>query len=104
MSVVQTFTERAQATQIIYQTLIQGFSRNQVVVTKGISAADAELMHRLSTSVVKLTSADVDERKTAWEEIRSTSDLALQFFSVLPSQPTAGVSGGTDNKTIGVPE
>lgn len=104
MSEVQTFTERAQATQIIYQTLIQGFSRNQAVVTKGISAADAELMHRLSTFVVKLTSADVDERKTAWEEIRSTSDLALQFFSVLPPQPTDGFPDSFNPPSRGITE
>lgn len=101
MSVVQTFTERAQATQIIYQTLIQGFSRNRLTETKGVSAVDAELLHRLSTSVAALVSPYADERKAAWEEINSTSDLALQFFSALPPQSTTGVSGGTDNKTPG---
>lgn len=96
MSVVQTFTERAQATQVIYQTLLQGFARNQVDVVKGVSATDAELLHRLSALSATLTSTDPIERKNAWKEISNLSDLAVQFFSVF-STPTTPQTSSTYN-------
>lgn len=77
---LQTFVNRAQITQILYQTIIQGTARNQAETAKGVPASDAELLHSLSAAVAALTSSSPEERAMAWQSISNTAQLALQFF------------------------
>lgn len=77
---VQMFVNRAQITQILYQTVIQSTARNQTETSKGVSAADAELLHSLSAAIAALTSPSSEERCMAWQSIANVAQLALQFF------------------------
>lgn len=75
------FKDRSQTTQIIYQTLIQAIARNQPDTSRGISAADAELLHALAVAASTLTSFNEAERRTAWETISHTAALAMGLLN-----------------------
>jgi hypothetical protein len=74
----QAFEDRAQLTQMLYQTLIQSVARSQPKDSKGVTAVEAELLHSLSASAAGIVSRDAAQRRTAWANIANTAQFALQ--------------------------
>ena len=94
----ETFIERSHITQIFYQTLIQAVAKNQIETVRGVTPADAELLHALSSAAATLTSADITERREAWLKIVSVAQLGADLTNSDTATNTP-VTGSTSVKS-----